>query len=329
MSAGFDTGKFVISLDFELMWGVRDKRTIENYGKNILGVKQALPAMLSLFDKYGIKSVFSAVGFLFAKNKQELKGFIPPIVPLYTDMNLSPYGDMDNIGNDEGDDPYHFGFSLLRQIKENGNHEIGTHTFCHYYCLEPGQTKETFKTDLLAAKKIAAAKGIDVRSIVFPRNQFNEAYLSICKEAGIDSYRGNPTSWLYSGRNKNDESLIRRAFRFADTYLNLTGHHCHSKEYILSSAIINIAGSRFLRPCRPKFSFLEKLRLRRIKRAMLYAAKNKKLFHLWWHPHNFGVNLNQNIYFLEKILNYYNQLQQQYQFSNVTMTGLTDELKGK
>ena len=30
MSADFDTGKFVISLDFELFWGVRDKRTIES-----------------------------------------------------------------------------------------------------------------------------------------------------------------------------------------------------------------------------------------------------------------------------------------------------------
>ena len=28
-------GKFVISLDFELFWGVRDSRTISSYGSNI------------------------------------------------------------------------------------------------------------------------------------------------------------------------------------------------------------------------------------------------------------------------------------------------------
>lgn len=33
-------GAFVISLDFELMWGVRDKRTIADYGRNILGVRR-------------------------------------------------------------------------------------------------------------------------------------------------------------------------------------------------------------------------------------------------------------------------------------------------
>jgi hypothetical protein len=34
-----DGGAFVISLDFELFWGVRDKRTISGYGPNILGVR--------------------------------------------------------------------------------------------------------------------------------------------------------------------------------------------------------------------------------------------------------------------------------------------------
>ncbi|HNU15818.1 MAG TPA: polysaccharide deacetylase family protein, partial [Chitinophagaceae bacterium] len=219
MSVAFDTGKFVISLDFELFWGVRDKRTIENYGTNILGVQQAIPAMLSLFDKYGVKGTFSTVGFLFAKNKEELLAGCPEMKPLYTEANLSPYNSFDAVGHNEQDDPYHFGYSLLQQVKEKNHHEIGTHTFCHYYCLEPGQTPEAFRQDLLAAKKIAAARGIVVRSLVFPRNQFNEEYLSVCREAGIDSYRGNPASWLYAGRNKNDESLLRRAFRFADTYL--------------------------------------------------------------------------------------------------------------
>jgi peptidoglycan/xylan/chitin deacetylase (PgdA/CDA1 family) len=329
MSVAFDTGKFVISLDFELFWGVRDKRTIEKYGTNILGVQLAIPAMLSLFDKYGVKGTFSTVGFLFAKNREELLASCPEVKPLYHEANLSPYNSFDAVGHDEQDDPYHFGYSLLQQVIEKNHHEIGTHTFCHYYCLEPGQTPEAFRQDLLAAKKIAATRGIVVRSLVFPRNQFNEEYLSVCREAGIDSYRGNPASWLYAGRNKNDESLLRRAFRFADTYLNLTGHHCHTKEYVMSSLLLNIAASRFLRPFSPKLAFLDGLRLRRIKRAMLHAAKHKKLFHLWWHPHNFGVNLQQNINFLEKILQYYQQLQRDYVFRSITMSGLTDEISKK
>lgn len=327
MSIAFDTGKFVISLDFELFWGVRDKRTIENYGANILGVQKAIPAMLALFDKYGVKTTFSTVGFLFAKNKEELLAYCPRVQPGYLDAALSPYQSFDKVGNDEKDDPYHFGYSLLQQIKANGKQEIGTHTFCHYYCLEVGQTPEAFSQDLAAAKKIAADQGINVRSLVFPRNQFNEEYLSLCRDAGIDSYRGNPSSWLYTGRNKNDESRLRRALRFIDAYINLSGHHCHTKEYVSSSVPVNVAGSRFLRPYSKRFSFLDGLRLRRIKKAMLHAAKSNKLFHLWWHPHNFGANLQENINFLEKILAYYQRLEQQYRFNSITMSGITDEVK--
>lgn len=327
MRKEFDSGKFVISLDFELFWGVRDKKTIEDYGANILGVRQAIPAMLTLFDKYEVKSTFSTVGFLFAPNRDVLLRNLPDLKPSYSDANLSPYKEVETVGFDENDDPYHFGFSLLKQVMNNKNHEVGTHTFCHYYCVEPGQSAEEFRHDLLAAQQIAALNGIAVKSLVFPRNQFNEEYLAVCKESGIESYRGNPTSWLYEPRSKNDESLIRRAWRFADTYINLTGHHCYTKSHVENSLIYNIAGSRFLRPYSHKLSFLDSLRLRRIKKAMLHAARNKQLFHLWWHPHNFGANLTQNINFLGKILQYYQELHNKYHFNSVTMTGLVDEMK--
>ena len=33
-----DTGKFVISLDFELQWGVFDKETLDSYKTNIISL---------------------------------------------------------------------------------------------------------------------------------------------------------------------------------------------------------------------------------------------------------------------------------------------------
>ena len=65
-------GKFVISLDFELMWGMRDKKTLEQYGENIIGVHAVIPRLLELFTSYNIEATFSTVGFLFFKNKSEL-----------------------------------------------------------------------------------------------------------------------------------------------------------------------------------------------------------------------------------------------------------------
>ena len=47
-------GILTISLDFELYWGLRDKRTIEEYKYNLSGVKPAVEKLLELFDKYDV-----------------------------------------------------------------------------------------------------------------------------------------------------------------------------------------------------------------------------------------------------------------------------------
>ena len=70
-------GIFTISLDFELFWGVRDHRTLENYGENILNVHQVVPRLLELFAKYNVHCTWATVGFLFFKEKQEMLSYLP------------------------------------------------------------------------------------------------------------------------------------------------------------------------------------------------------------------------------------------------------------
>jgi hypothetical protein len=84
-------GKFVISLDFELMWGMRDKHTIETYGKNIIGVQKVIPRLLAMFKTYNVRATFAAVGFIFFDNKEELLKYLPERKPKYENENLSPY----------------------------------------------------------------------------------------------------------------------------------------------------------------------------------------------------------------------------------------------
>ena len=61
--------------------------------------------------------------------------------------------------------------------------------------------------------------------------------------------------------------------------------------------------------------------------SMTHAAKNGLTYHLWWHPHNFGINLTENLAFLEKILQHYQKLAVKYSFNSVSMTGLAEQLK--
>lgn len=315
------TGLFVISLDFELHWGVWDVTTIAKYGANIVGVKQAIPAMLSAFEQYGVKASFATVGFLFAQNKANLLQNIPSVRPTYSNHNFDVYKyEIPTIGENEITDPYHFGYTLLQQIKNDG-HEVGTHTFSHYYCLEDGQTEAQFDADLIAAVAIAKKEGIILKSIVFPRNQINPKYLPILKANGITHYRGNPTGWIYKPRKHFSEPILVRLCRLLDAYTALFGYNVFELPTAVDG-LTNVPGSRFLKPYSPRLSALEKLKINRIKNEMTQAAKNGKLYHLWWHPHNFGANLEDNIKGLKVILEHFKNLQIKYKFDNKIMQDL-------
>ncbi len=321
-------GTFVISLDCELMWGVRDEVGKNAYGQHILGDHKVIPGLLNLFTQYQIKGTFAFVGFLFCKNKDEILSHLPDKLPSYSDKNLSPFGEyiQQEVGNDYGDDQYHFGWPQIDLLLQNPEQEIGTHTFSHFYCLEKGQTPAEFEADIQMALKIAAEKNIKIQSIIFPRNQVSDVYLRLCEGLGLTCYRGTEQSWIYSARSLKNESLFRRFIRLTDAYINLSGHHCYGYQGLVTNKVANIASSRFLRPYTHSLRLLETLRLRRITRAMTYAAKHNQVYHLWWHPHNFGINQPENFSFLEKILQHYNDLHQQYSFSSKTMTELSLEL---
>lgn len=313
-----DNGSFVISIDYELLWGVWDVMDRVKYGEHIRGVKKVIPALLDLFETYDIKATFAIVGFLFARDKEELLPFVPEIKPGYLNGNYDVYGrEFELTGNNETDDPLHFGYSLFEQIK-NSRHEIGTHTFCHYYCMEEGQTAAEFDADIKAAIKIAKTKNVEMTSIVFPRNQLNQDYLEVLKNNGIMVYRGNPTSWIYKPRKFSAEIPFIRLCRLLDTYFPISGYNTHAlkKENGLP---VNIPASHFLKPYNKNLAWLEKLKLARIKKEMTKAAQKRELFHLWWHPHNFGVNINENIANLKALLDHYQVLHNKYGFANLTM----------
>ncbi len=324
-------GHFVISLDFEIMWGVRDIVTLQTYGNHLRGVHQVIPKTLSIFKEFGIHGTFSIVGLLFFKTKEEMMAHLPGRLPEYGNANLSPYGNymLSEVDDNYINDIYHFAPLLIKMIQDTPGQEIGTHTFSHYYCLEEGQTIEDFKADLTAAIVIAKKYGIQISSIIFPRNQFNQDYLQICKDAGLIAYRGNELSWLYRARKGNKESLIRRLFRLTDAYINLTGHNCSTHNKMASAFPINIPSSRFLRPYSAKLKPFDGLRIRRIKKGMTYAAINNGVYHLWWHPHNFGINQDENFLILREILMHYDLLNKKYGFTSITMSDLANQLLKK
>ena len=65
-------GHFIISLDYEIHWGVFDKKSVQDYHENLSSVNFVIDRLLELSNRYDVKLTFSTVGLLFAENKEDL-----------------------------------------------------------------------------------------------------------------------------------------------------------------------------------------------------------------------------------------------------------------
>lgn len=316
-------GTFCISLDFELMWGSKESWTADGYGRNVFGARRAIPRMLDEFASAGVHATWATVGFLFAELKDELLAYLPEQRPSYRDGALSSYRYLSDVGKNESADPFHFGASLIRAVTEAPGQELATHTFSHFYALEDGATLTEFGADLAAAKRIAAARKVELRSIVFPRNQYGAAHLAICSAEGLRAFRGNQANWAYRPLpGVKARGLTRRISRMVDTYVALAANSGLPTRN--GSGLWNVPASQFLRPYSSALAALDSLKLARIVSAMRSAALAGEVFHLWWHPHNFGRDTDENIAFLHRILDAYARLKEQFGMQAMNMAEIAD-----
>jgi len=116
---------------------------------------------------------------------------------------------------------------------------------------------------------------------------------------------------------RRSQTLARRAARLMDAYLNLTGTHGHVP--VEEDGLVDVPSSRFLRPWEPRLAALEPLRLHRILTAMQQAAMRGEVFHLWFHPHNFGINQDRNFAALERIAVEAGRLREAHGWPSLTM----------
>lgn len=305
---------FTISIDFELFWGVHDTVKFSKYGDSILQGRESIPQILSLFKKYNIHATWATVGMLTFESKKELLNYLPKIKPKINNRKLDPYYHLQSIGNNEREDPYHFGYSILNKILEVEGMEIGSHTFSHYNYLEFGNYR-AFKSDLESSNEAFRRLNVSTPSIVFCKNQYDKVSLKIARECGFSCYRGNENSLFFKPRPK--QYAHYRLLRLVDAYFNFTEDYLSNVEKE-KSGLINIPSSRFLRPYNSS-NYLETKKLQRIKNSMDHAAKTNQGFHLWWHPHNFGSNILKNIASLKIILNHYRFLNQKYGMVSLNM----------
>lgn len=308
-------GTFIVSLDFELFWGMQDICPLDRYRDHVMGGRKAIGSLLELFQRHGIHATWATVGMMFAEDEAEAKRYFPSPkrLPSYIKSECSAYRCFGHIP--ETDQDCFFSPDLIKQIADTPGMEIGSHTFSHYYCREAGQTIDQFEADIQAAVQIAQDKGYRLSSIVLPRNQCDPAYLAVLAQNGFIAYRDEENDWIH----KRIKILpLMRLLRLMDVYFPLTGlGGYHPKK---DAGMWNLCGSRMYKPRFRLFAFAEGLKLHRIKRQMKHAAQNGLTFHLWWHPHNIGVKPEYHLNQLQSIFLYYDKLKNKYQMRSMNMS---------
>ena len=309
-------GTFVISLDFELLWGVFDVINFEKNREYFKNTRAAIPETLNLFEKFNIHATWATVGMLFNENWDEWIENVPKSTPEYSNERLNAYKFGNKIISSKTEQLC-FAPNIIKKIIQVPGQELATHTYSHYYCLEEGQSLKDFQNDLALAVEMAGKMNITLKSLVFPRNQIKQEYLQICNEHGIKTVRSNPSSWYW--KNIVSNSLFTKFARTGDAYLPL-GNKSYPKSDIVGSSKLPLEqkASRFFRPVEQN-GMLRKLKLKRIKEEMTIAAKENKVYHLWWHPHNFGDRPEESLKDLKLLLEYFNMLRKRYNFQSANM----------
>lgn len=321
------SGIFTISLDFELLWGIFDKVGTGYNPKYFSNTRYVIPEMLELFGRNEISVTWATVGMLFAENEAEWKSYSPEFLPSYRDKKLSAYEWAKANGIRQ---EVHFAPELIREILATPFQELGSHTYAHYYTLMRGQSPEQFRQDLQSTQKIAEDKfGVRLKSLVFPRNHINELYLGICLDEGYEYVRGNPKNWFW--QETQHESFEKKVFRSADCFFQVGKKSSFSIDEIkeFENEPLILPASRILRPLNPNNQPFNKVRLFRIFKEMEVAAKKKEVYHLWWHPHNFGNDPIQSMKELRVLIQHFQQLKERFGMESLSMEGLGRKAKNR
>jgi hypothetical protein len=314
----------IISLDFELHWGRFDKYPLESNKYYYQNTREVVPRILELFERRQIKATWATVGMLMCENKEEWEYYKPLSLPTFENSKFSAYHWLESQEN--AAEIGLFAPELVRQILKTPGQELGSHSYAHYYCLEKGQTLAQWKADLQAAKLVARDKfGVELESLVFPRNQYSPASLDAAIEFGFKYFRTNPSDWFWE--EVVNENLIKKVFRTGDTLIPLGNRTSYKSPAVFKSGL-NIPASRILRPYR-EGSLFNHVRIGRIKKELEAAIERGEIYHLWWHPHNFGNYPKENLRILEDLLDWVKSKMDMDLLSSESMKSLSEKISSE
>lgn len=276
-----DRGALVVSLDLELLWGYHDLPINAVLRAQCDGARTAIRRLLDLFDEYHVPATWAIVGHLYLDHaERDAQGRAHPQHPRPTyPWVKGDWFDQLPPGN-AASCPEWYGPDLVEMIRQARQpQEIGCHTFSHVVFGDPGCPAPVARAELERCVGLARALGIDLKTMVFPRNKVG--HLSLLREAGLEVYRGRdvePFAWLPDALREPGTILSRILSIPPPPVL----------PHRTPEGVINLPGSMFYMAATDWQRFVP-MAFRTVvaKRGLRAAARQKAIFHLRLHPEAF------------------------------------------
>jgi peptidoglycan/xylan/chitin deacetylase (PgdA/CDA1 family) len=299
---------FVISLDFELAWGMRDLRWAPAYRGHLEGAIALVPRTLQLFESAGVEATWAIVGALGLPNLEALfSAYVGDPNHLREVVN----GGFLPVGQSPELDRLHFAPDLVERVMQTPGQTIGSHTFLHTTWAGPASSS-ALQADLASLQALDRNPG---RALVFPRNLYDAKALSVAASEGFVSFRGVPTSRSWSHDIRTFNRPWRRALRLSQAYASTRQAYTSVET---DTGLVNVRASRFLRPPGSR-RFMNEQMVRVVKAEMRNAARLHQTYHLWWHPHNHGARPEAASAMLEPIVNRWRELNDEHGWPTLSM----------
>ncbi|HAQ21325.1 MAG TPA: hypothetical protein DCR40_19150 [Prolixibacteraceae bacterium] len=274
-------GKLVISIDYEMLWGLTDSNISASRYIELKQVPEVVTHLLNLFKKYEIHATWASVGALTYNNLDEMKKEMTNICRnLLLNQRSNYYLLCEKKLN--GNEQTLFDPESFSKIEQTPFQQIECHSFLHIF--SDFTSVELFKTDTCLHINRLKKLGFKTPEFyVFPRNQSTLPFLNILKKFGFNSFRGYD-SVLYS-----DEKIFKRILRRIDSIFPLVERNSKII-YREDCELFEFKGSRFLRTFKNTNSLSAKLHYAKLRLGLKKSIQQGKMYHLWFHPHNFTIN---------------------------------------
>ncbi len=273
-----DKGIFIVSLDFELIWGTLDLPSHRRF-LSLCRIErdEVVGRLLDLFAEFNLGATWCTVGHLFLDRCGGGCGRRHP------ELVRSSAWDAIRLDRDPGTSEQHapvfYARKLVEQIRDcRVPQEIGSHSFSHVLFGDSACSRATAESELEAAVAAAKPLGLELRSFAFPRNRIG--HTGLLKNYGFTSYRSQDDLWYEKTTSRR---WFHRAGHLADVLIaraprtGLPAWDPNGIWAIPSSMLYTPSyGIRKLIPVR--------LRVARARKGLRAAVRERRIFHLWLHP---------------------------------------------